>query len=427
MLFRQLILAATILCTYHSMAMAACLNTENKLTPEQLAPNRQECLNKARFLLNPPDVASEQFRSLLVNPASKKEGFVNGSIIHCRFVYQKQNGVSAKFRCARTNENNQLIDSKGKLVPEAVGLVSEGEEVYLTDKNNERFFEMGKDDKKKHRKALIMKVRYQDGGDRNVENYTSSAASRVFWALGIPAHSNYMTEKVVCFGCSQKPFKVQREPLMEGGKLVVAQFIDASIEIKFDGTRLYDPTQQPWKWSELLALHGQSTNEIRTEIEVLALASNLVGAIGKTDMQNAVVCTNFSENNKSECEDVVVMAHDLGAAFGSRIMKPLFGSDMPRGDLSAYDRTSVFQEGTCKFVTTDGGKEIPDTVSNNGKIEFLKRAGALTRENLKLIFAASHMGRLQNLKQRTKVSDLEDRWVQTVVDKLKEIQQAPCK
>lgn len=407
--------------SFSVLTQADCLNTENK-TAEFLSQNRQECLKESRFLLSPPSSTSENFQALLVNPQSKKEGLVNGSVVYCRYVYQKQNGASAKFRCARTNEKNQLLDSKGRLVADAVGLVSEGDEVYLANQNNKKITEDGKNGKVRPLKAHIMKVRYQTGDKRNVENYTSAAASRIFWALGVPAHSNYMTEKVVCFGCGQQPFKGQQAEIQN----VVTEFVDAMIEVKFDGERLYDPTQQPWNWSELLKMQRQSADDIKIEIDVLALASQFIGAMGKTPMQNAIVCTKFNKENPDICEQNFAMAHDLGAAFGSRI-KVLFGGDAPRGDISAYTNASIFKENTCTFVYSDGGRELPEKISNNARIEFLKRAESLTRENLMVIFAASHMGRLHNLKQRTENSVIEGRWADAVLNRIKEIQNAPCR
>lgn len=404
------------------LAQAECLNTENK-TAEFLSQNRQECLKKSRYLLPAPSAASENFRTQLINPVSKKEGLVNGSVVHCRYVYQKQNGASAKFRCARTNDKNQLFDSKGRLVPDAVGLVSEGDDVYLSNQNNEKITEDGKNGKVKALKAHILKVRYQTGDKRNVENYTSSAASRIFWAMGVPAHSNYMIEKVVCFGCGQQPFRGQQAEIKD----LVTEFVDAAIEIKFDGERLYGPTQQPWKWSELLKLQRKSPDDIKVEIDVLALASQFVGAIGKTHMQNAIVCTQFNKENPAICDHNVAMAHDLGAAFGTRTRNPFSGGDAPRGNLSAFENASVFNENSCTFAFSDGGRELPEKISNKARVEFLKRAESLTRENLMVIFAASHMGRLHNLKQRTENRIIEARWADAVLYRIKEIQNAPCR
>ena len=370
-----------------------------------------------------PSSSLENFQALLVNPASKKEGLINGSVIYCRYVFQKQNGASAKFRCAQTNEKNQLLDSKGRLVPEAVGLVAEGDEVFLANQNNQKITEDGKNAKIKPLKAHIMKVRYQTGDTRNVENYTSSAASRIFWVLGIPAHSNYMSEKVVCFGCGQKPSRGQQAEIKDA----VTEFVDASIEIKFDADRLYGPTQQPWKWSELLKLQRESSDDINIEIDVLALASQFVGAIGKSDMQNAIVCAKYNKENPDICDATFAMVHDLGASFGSRLHRNLIVGDFPRGDLQAYENVSIFKEGRCNFSLSDGGKELPEKTSNNARLEFLKRAENLTRENLMTIFAASHMGRLHNLKQRTQNSILEARWADAVLHRIKEVQNAPCR
>ena len=101
--------------------------------------------------------------------------------------------------------------------------------------------------------------------------------------------------------------------------------------------------------------------------------------------------------------------------------------DFPRGDLQAFENVSIFKEGRCNFSLSDGGKELPEKISNNARLEFLKRAENLTRENLMTIFAASHMGRLHNLKQRTQNSILEARWADAVLHRIKEVQNAPCR
>ena len=421
-------LAAFIAVSTIGLSLSAeCLKTDGK--PENLNDkNRVECLKQSRFTLNTPDLNPEEMLKALNQPPSKKNDLVNGQIVHCRYVFVSQNGQSTKFRCVRTNENNQLMDSKGTVVPEAISVVEENDELYLTDAQNQKLTLANKKDTPKPRKAYTMKVRYHDGNPRNTENYTSSAASRVFWALGVPAHSNYMTEKIVCFGCGKDPFRGQKEPLMQNGKMIATDFIDAAIEIKFDAERLYSPAERAWKWSDVNALSKKSTNEIRTEIEVLALASQFVGAIGTSDLQNALVCMEFDKANKDNCISVVAMAHDLGASFGNRLRKDSrFSGEYPRGDLSTYSTTKLFKRGSCEFMYSDGGRSLPPAITAAGKAEFLKRAQNLTAENLKMIVKASHMGRLANLNLKTNPSELEDKWVSAILNRLKEVEQAPCK
>jgi hypothetical protein len=425
MSLRTFLVFGTLFISAH--AMAVCLDTKNNKSSEFMKVNQKECLKQAHFILAAPaleETKTESFRAQLVQPESKKDGLVNGSVVYCRFFYQSQNGESAKFRCALTNEKNQLLDSKGQLVAEAAGLVAEGEDVYLTSANGQKLSRQNEAGEIKPIKADIMKVRYQLGDDRNLENYTSSAASRIFWALGIPAHSQYMTEKVVCFGCNPHPFEKQKSPVVSGGQYRVQEFVDASVEVKFKGSRIFSPTEHAWKWAELNDLQRHTSDDIRNEIEVFALASQFLGAIGKTDMQNAIVCTKFSKARPDECEQVVGMSHDLGAAFGVRLIDKK--KTLPRGDLSSFVQARIFKPGTCQFSYSDGGKELPDRVSRGAQQEFLRRALALSSENLKTIMAASHMGHLKNLPLKQSSSSLEDQWVQAVQDKIREVQSAPC-
>lgn len=399
-------------------SFAECMSADKNST------TRPECLKIARYVQDQPHLklGADEFRAQLVNPKSPEITITNDANIYCRYVYQKQNGSSAKFRCAQTNEKNELYDTKGTIIPEAVNLIAEDDEVYLADAQNNKLVTKAKSGKDKPIKANILKVRYYKDA-RNVENYTSAAASRIFWALGIPAHSNYMTKNVVCLGCGKDPFKGQSQALVVNGQLVTTAFPDAAIEVKFDAKRIYSPTQQAWKWAELNQLYVNSSQEVRDEIEILALASHMVGAIGESDMQNAIVCLKFDEKNHDSCTDVLAMAHDLGAAFGKRSFT---GGINPRGDFFAYREASIFQPSTCNFEFSDGGRNLPKGISASGKAAFLKRAEVLTKANLELIFSASHMGNMHKGKWLS-ASAKPKEWAGLVLDRIQEIKSAPCK
>ena len=136
-------LASLYLC----QVQAACLDLEKGSSADELQKNRVQCLNQARFLLPTIDSAtaiSEEFRKQLIQPQSKNSTLVNDSTVHCRFVYQKQNGDSAKFRCAKTNETNQLYSSKGDLIEQAVGTIDEEDDTFLIDQNGQKISEAGK-------------------------------------------------------------------------------------------------------------------------------------------------------------------------------------------------------------------------------------------------------------------------------------------
>ena len=167
---------------YFCLVNAACLDMEKGSSAKDLQANRMQCLNQARFLLPTVDantVNSEEFRKQLIQPQNKNSNLVNDSTVHCRFVYQKQNGDSAKFRCARTNEQNQFYSNKGDLVASAVGVFTDEDDAFLADQNGQKINDFSKKDgKEKFLKADILKVRYQDDGSRNVENYTSAIRSQ---------------------------------------------------------------------------------------------------------------------------------------------------------------------------------------------------------------------------------------------------------
>lgn len=409
-----------------SAASAACVEPKADSSPDFVRENQVECLQQSRFILPAHEASVTQtpeFQKLLVQPQSKKgDQLLNDSVIYCRFVPVDQNGMSTKFRCAQTNSSNQLMNSDSIVVPEAVGLKAQNDDFLLTDSEGKVIMAETKKGNLKPVKAHIMKVRYWDRSARNVEGFTSSAASRVLWALGVPAHTNIMTEKIVCFGCDKSPFRVQKQAL----KGVVNEFPHASIEIKFKGDRLYSPTEDAWKWAELNALHARSSAEIKNEIEVLALAAQFIGAVGETTMQNALVCQKFKKDSE-ECESVIAMIHDIGASFGNRVKtNPFQRGDKPRGDIKAFESARIFKNGTCDFNFSDGGRKLPLNITRAAQEEFLRRAQALTRESLKVIFTASHMGSLMNSPAQVPEEQLVDRWVQATLQKLDEVRSAPC-
>lgn len=411
-------------------ASAACLNPDGMTSKKEIESNKKECLNMAHFTGTPStseQYLSEKFRERLVNPKSKQDEIANGSVMYCRYVHQDQNGTSLKFRCARTNESNQLYDTKDQLVSEAAGVVAEGDDFYLVTAKNEKILQAAKEGKQpSYRKANVMKVRATDGGERNVENYTSTAASRILWALGIASHSNIMTEKVVCYGCEKNAFKQEKIALKKDVYAVV-EFKDASIEVKYKGDRLYDPTQESWSWESVKSIYQHANEDKKIELEVLGLTTHFLTYTSPSAMQNAIVCTKFSVTNPNQCDEVVAMTHDVGAALGSRMSRMVGNKNtVPRGDITAFKASPVFKAGTCDYAYGNAGDvTLPMKLTKKAQANFLERAQALTHENLKTIFKASHIGNLQN-NDASKTNLVEDIWVDAIETRIKEIAQAPC-
>ncbi len=403
---------------------AVCLipgaeETANSLTQS----NRKQCLVQAHFLVNLPELDSS-YTEQLINPVNK-EGLVNGVPVYCRFVYQIQNGASAKFRCARTNEHNQLYDTKGNLVPEATQLIAEDDDVFLADAQGKKISNDAGTMTAKPRKAEILKIRYTKLDGRNIENYTSAAASRILWALGIPAHKNIMTEKIVCFGCSKDPFKGQVAPVQENGTYVRTHFSEASIEIKFEGKRLYSPLENSWDWTQLTALKKELTADQFLQSEVFALATHFLTFTSTNSLQNALVCTMKSKSNPAVCESVIAMSHDIGAAFGTRLGTAK-GKDHPRGDIRAYMKNEIFKKGTCDFAYTKNDGSLPKKISKQAQLLFLERAKRLDHDTLATIFSASKLGRLNFKSAGQDLHRAEAQWIHAVQAKIQEITAAPC-
>lgn len=403
------------LSLFAQFAYANCYTQDSPLA-DKIA-NRQSCIVVSNFLQSEPQLNSTTINQIL-RPTLNQQTIKNNDIVYCRYHYQEQNGNSAKFRCLQTNSKNELIDSKGNLAASAVSTVSEDGEIYLLDSTGNKL----KDSNGKFRKAKKLKVRYTDGKKRNRENFTSSAASRLLIAMGIPAHTNIMTEKVLCFGCEANPFPKQKTL---STKTSYSTFQFASIEDKFKADRLYEPEDKPWSWKDLSQLNAQLTPQQRIDIEVLLLANHFLGYTSDGSGQNAIVCNVFDIHTPSRCNNVISMVHDIGASFGIRYGPSI--TDRPRGDIKAYEKSLIFQPGTCifKYATKDG-KSLPKTISREAQINFLNRAKILDQQFLVDVFRTSNMGYLETDGTQTEVEKRLNRWANAVTAKLEEIEGAPC-
>jgi hypothetical protein len=386
------------------------------------AENKKNCLKAGKFVLDILDSKQLNFQKI-TNSELKNTYITDGADVYCRFQFQKQNGASAKFRCALTNEKNQFYDSKGNLIPEAKSLKAVDDDVMLLDENGQVIPDV---------KARILKVRYSKNDGRNVENYSSAGTSRILKAIGVPAHTNIVTNQIVCFGCSEDPFRDQKAPLTDRkGQFQVSTFKDAVIEIKFKGKRIYDPEHNPWSWAELLKLgaDGELTADQKIQIEVFGLASQFLGFISDDAFQNAIVCNSINKSSPHICDEVTVMTHDIGAGLGKRydVSRGLFGSkSRPRANLKEWAKAQVFKPGTCEFNYQSSNGSTPVTVSKEARDEFIRRAEILTEQNLMAIFKSSRISNL-TAKSAEEVKEHDMRWTEATLKKIEEIKNAPCK
>ncbi len=381
------------------------------------AKNLTACILQSNFLLNEPTL-NLNTKNEILEPTLNQQTIKNNDVVYCRFHFQKQNGNSAKFRCLQTNSKNEFIDSKGNIATNAVSTLTEGDEIYLIDSNGNKLT----DAKGKFRKAKKLKVRYSDGKKRNRENFTSSAASRLLQAMGIPTHTNIMTEKVLCFGCEKSPFPKQIQATTKSSFSI---FPFASIEEKFEAERLYEPEEKPWSWIELSKLKAQMTSQQLHEIEVLLLANHFLGYTSDGSGQNAIVCNEFNTQTPSRCDVITSMVHDIGASFGIRYGASIV--DRPRGDIKAYEKSLIFEPGTCTFkYSSKDGKSLPKSVSRQAQLDFLNRAKYMDEQFLVEVFRSSNMGYLETDGTQSEVEKRIQRWAKAVRSKLTEIEAAPC-
>lgn len=381
---------------------ADCLVIENKAD----AKNITACFSdpNLKWAFEAPLLTD---RDLLAGPPAN---FAMGPSdeVYCAFRPHPPAATSPKFRCFRTSANQfrkgypEYLNKDGVVVPAAASVGNEGTELdgYLLDRNNQKIpradgsFEKGEE----------LKVKYFEGGtpqgahfegartignSRQSEGFTETAATRVFWALGLPADQMYNVARVNCFGCSGDPF--HQQAATPGA---TATFYDASIEIKYDGKKIADS----WSWKAVTSNHYPLwPARTRIEFEQLVLAAQLIAYHNDLGFQNRLSCRAGAMDKVSKkCSEPVALINDIGSTFGGA--KVGIAGLNPRGSLRHYAKTSsgdmgkVFVDGRCGLRYPLGGMR---SVTPEAVREFQRRLAGLSRDNVRAIFRAAKFGRME--------------------------------
>lgn len=410
--------------------------------------NKQNCINEAIFLLPTPKLSSAE---IIAGPTLKTTSFNYQQTVYCRYFYRFQNGSSNKFRCYRTDNNNQLLSSKGEVISGAKKVITENEEDdgVLADANGQPLLTA----EGKKIKPDILKVRFQDADPisarRNREAYASTVATRMAWAMGIPSEINYPTKAVVCFGCQANPWqkgKAQLQPVNETNT-----FNYAAIERKFDGKRVlksYDSPDKkiqntPWKWTDYVQNWGRLNSQQKLDYQVLALFANFLQIVEERGSQHMMVCEKENVTNDKVCTKPISAIHDMGAAFGNRdrsLIDPET-KNHPRGDLTTYKLVHVFNDSRCSLNLPAGGLK---NISETARQEFVARAQSLNRETIKGLVTIAWMSKMDQplraslnkrsgflglgkKKSEAQIDDLlVNQWTDTIIEKLEQIRSAHC-
>lgn len=364
--------------------------------------SRRKCLSGAQ-LIEPklPLVSDDELRT---GPPSESP-LGSDQDVHCRLAPRPEQGGSLKFRCMRTNPQNQLYDEGGDLIPAAASVDADGG---LLDARGKEI----PDDDGKPREGDELRVKYFVGAEpaaRYREMFTETVVSRLFWVLGIPVDQVYMPASVRCFGCSATPFG-QLIPVTSSTAQV---FSLASVERPYAGKKISVPRSRgPFGLGGKYD-HGFGFDEIgellpglprarRIDAEVMAIALNIVGYNNTHSYQNELVCRRGQWDKRSgECSSVVAYVSDVGGSLGGANAFRIKGEDrpemlrFPRGDFVTLSQGAVFADRNfCTLRYPIGAiREVSEPAREAMDARIRGRIG---REQLRIIFEAASIHRMES-------------------------------
>lgn len=374
--------------------------------------SRRACLPMARLIEVDVPIATDA--SLRDGPPGHVPLSASDDV-HCRLKPRAKTGGSLKFRCMRTNAQDQLYDDTGELVPAAAGFDAGG---HLLDAEGARLL----DAEGKPREGDELRVKYFPGLQpemRYREMFTETVVSRLFWAVGIPVDRVYMPASVRCLGCSATPF----------GQKVATQsttpqvFTLASVELPYGGKTISMSRSRGFLWFGGSYDHGFGFDEIgktlrdlpptrRVEAEVMAMALNLVAYNNTHSFQNDLVCRKGHwDKVTGDCAEVVAYVSDVGGTLGGSTAWWVEGMPTPemkrhpRGDFVTFSHGSVFTSASaCTLRYPIGSvRNVSEAARQmmDGRIR-----GRLGREQLRIIFEAASIHRMEPQVNATMAASL---------------------
>ena len=183
----------------------------------------------------------------------------------------------------------------------------------------------------------VVKVKYSHDGS-NHEVYSEIMASRIAWAIGLPADRMYPV-RVTCTNCPEEPWAayvqtygtaMNKLRYREPGPRGTRRFDVAAIERKLDAAKIEKaPDDAGWGFDELprrddsyfklgaaeRAAYDQAHPE-QTRFDALRLyAAWAKHADNKADNQR-LVCPKDAVTADKKCTRPIVMIHDMGISYG---------------------------------------------------------------------------------------------------------------
>ncbi len=154
-----------------------------------------------------------------------------------------------------------------------------------------------------------LKVKY---GAENGEVFAKVAATRLLWALGLPADRMYPV-RVECRGCSPDPHRNHRATT----EMVV--FHPAAVERKMHGELMETRPDSGWSWRELDLIEESAGGAPQAHRDALKLLAVLIQHTDNKPAQQRLLCATAPAADAKDddlCAEPWMMLQDLGVTFG---------------------------------------------------------------------------------------------------------------
>lgn len=267
----------------------------------------------------------------------------------------------------------------------------------------------------------VIKVKYSREDNVNHEVYSEILASRIAWAIGLPADRLYPVH-VTCNNCPEEPWAAHVQEygstfnklrFRHAGPRATRRFAVAAIEGKFEAKKLNGPDGEAgWGWDELpgrpgdywkmgkaerAAFDAQHPEQVRYDALRL-YAAWIKHADNKADNQR-MVCLKKDLDAAGKCARPLIMIHDFGVSFaGGTELGGLKYEKVAKASLNGW--TNQAKSPTWKDFSKceaglrgsfwSGTLDNP-RVSNAGRRLIAQRLATLDNEQLTAIFEAARI------------------------------------
>lgn len=271
-----------------------------------------------------------------------------------------------------------------------------------------------------------IKVKY---GAKNGEIYGELMATRLLWSLGFGADRMMFIDRLLCYGCSENPFKDRR--VDQSSMQTPREFIPAAVERKAPGDALYivrreripetsisssrgnppryrNVTLEGWGFDELLTLTSEDpATALRQKIErdALRILASFIQHVDNKEPNQRLACNGGTDAAGNCLGDVQLIVQDVGATFGRGMTTDnetgFLGIDIAKARLDEWVRKPFWKDASkCKMdVGWWANRTLKDEAASEEGRQFLVKllegfsAGAEGQRRVEALFLAAQIER----------------------------------